>query len=321
MLIEDINESMCIIRNIDIDTFNSISPKLCVKVQGAEFTPKYKIGLWDGMKRFYRLNGTDFMFPKGLVEYVIKKLKTENIQYSYNPIQYSMTIPSFEEFCEFVDTLNLPFKPYDYQLTSAYEGIRDKRRTSVISTGGGKSLVIYMVIRWMMQNEYKSVLIVPTIMLTTQMYEDFKSYGMEDIESVHLIGGDNKVKHFDKPVTISTWQSLIRSSELFEGVHCMMIDECLSENTTISIKGGTKKIKDIIKGELVLTKNETTHDFEYKPVIKVHKNLMISNSEKMYRVTTKSGKTIEMTGNHKVLTEHGWKETKLLSTGDKIANI
>lgn len=82
-----------------------------------------------------------------------------------------------------------------------------------------------MVIRWMMQNEYKSVLIVPTIMLTTQMYEDFKSYGMEDIDSVHLIGGDNKVKHFDKPVTISTWQSLIRSSELFEGVHCMMIDE------------------------------------------------------------------------------------------------
>ena len=224
--IKDINQSICVIEDIDIDTFNLVSPKLCVKVPNAEFTPKYKIGLWDGLKRYYKLNGTTFGFPKGFIDYVIKKLKDENIEVIYESIEQTINIPTLEEFNTFVDSLNIPFKPYDYQLKASYESIRDKRRVAVMSTSSGKSLCVYIESMWFKSQGYKTVIIVPTIMLTTQLYEDFKSYGLQNTEEVHLIGGDNKVKHFDKPITISTWQSLYKSPKLFEEVDALIIDEC-----------------------------------------------------------------------------------------------
>lgn len=223
--IKDVNESISVIENIDIDTFNLVSPKLCVKVPNAEFTPKYKIGLWDGLKRFYKLQGVDFGFPKGLVPYVIKKLVQDNIEVLYEESSKDVQVPSFEDFKSFVKTLNIPFEPYDYQIIASYEAIRDKRKICLMSTSSGKSLTVYMQTRWMLHNNYKTVIIVPTVMLTTQLYEDFRSYGMHDMDLIHIIGGDNKVKHFDKPITISTWQSLYKSPDLFEDVDCLICDE------------------------------------------------------------------------------------------------
>jgi superfamily II DNA or RNA helicase len=59
------------------------------------------------------------------------------------------------------------------------------------------------------------------------MYSDFIEYGFKDIDSFcRRIGGDNKVKSFDKEITISTWQSLHKNAHLFEGVGSIIADEC-----------------------------------------------------------------------------------------------
>lgn len=226
IIIEDINQSFSVIKNIDIDTFNLVSPQLSVFVDGYRFMPAYKIGIWDGQKKFYKIINNNFVFPRGLAKYVLKKLKSANISAEYQETVSEYHRPTKEEFTDFVNTLGLPFPPYGYQIESAYDSIINARQIRQMSTGSGKSLTIYIIIRWMLSQGYKSVVIVPTIMLTTQIYEDFKSYGMQDTESIHLIGGDNKVKHFDKAVTISTWQSLIGSPELFSDVDCLVVDEC-----------------------------------------------------------------------------------------------
>ena len=77
-------------------------------------------------------------------------------------------------------------------------------------TASGKSLIIYYLIRYYFPE--KSLVIVPTLSLVSQMYSDFEAYAKADktfeVEKfVHKIfGGQEKVT--DKPIIISTWQSL-----------------------------------------------------------------------------------------------------------------
>lgn len=84
----------------------------------------------------------------------------------------------------------------------------------VLHHNSGKSLIVGTICRYITEVLSKKVLIVvPTIGLTTQMKSDFADYfghtGWSADESVHLItaGVD---KNIDKPVTISTFQSIYK---------------------------------------------------------------------------------------------------------------
>ena len=50
-----------------------------------------------------------------------------------------------------------------------------------LNTGLGKSLVIYMLVRYL-QNIGDILVIVPSVNLVTQLYNDFKDYGYVEIE-------------------------------------------------------------------------------------------------------------------------------------------
>lgn len=231
--IKDINNSMAVVSLGDNPKkiFDIIAPMLSVYIKGYQYMPMYKTGQWDGKKKFYKLQNNHIVFPKGLAEYVSRKLNKNNIKNVYIPIENKYYIPSYLEFSEFVTTLNLPFTPYDYQLKAAFESICNCRQVNTMATGAGKSLTIYIILMWMIKNNYKSALIVPGISLVEQMNSDFISYGIKNLypesfqETIHLIGGEHKIKSFDSPITISTWQSLYKSPSLFAEIDCLIIDE------------------------------------------------------------------------------------------------
>ena len=46
-----------------------------------------------------------------------------------------------------------------------------------------------------------------------------------------------------------------------------------------------------------------------------------SLSEDMFEITLENGDKIKITGNHKVMTQNGWKEVKYLNETDEILNL
>jgi SPP1 gp7 family putative phage head morphogenesis protein len=90
---------------------------------------------------------------------------------------------------------------------------------------------------------------------------------------------------------------------------------CFDKNTLITTDKGKKKIKDIKIKDKVLT-----HKNRFKEVYAT----MNRNSEDYYKVTVGTGrhkKIIEVTGEHPLLTNNGWKEVKDLTTQDWVMSL
>ena len=68
-----------------------------------------------------------------------------------------------------------------------------------------ESLIIYFLVRFY---NVKTLILVPTTSLVEQMYSDFIDYGWND-KYLHRIYQGHE-KDTDKPVIISTWQSLYK---------------------------------------------------------------------------------------------------------------
>jgi superfamily II DNA or RNA helicase len=142
--------------------------------------PKFRMGLHDGKKRFYSVFAGKIVFPKGLSSLLIATAPA-NISIDYTPIKYDDSFTK-EEFIAFIKSLNLPFKPRDYQLKSSYDSLVRHRQINLMATNAGKSLTQYIITRFLISKGNKVVIIVPRTLLVEQMYSDFVEYGWNDIE-------------------------------------------------------------------------------------------------------------------------------------------
>jgi superfamily II DNA or RNA helicase len=121
----------------------------------------------------------------------------------------------------------MPFPLRDYQYEAFSWGVERKRATFVSPTGSGKSLIIYILMRWYLQKHDKKVLIiVPTTSLVEQLYKDFQDYGFRSDDHVHKIYS-GKDKKTNKRIVITTWQSIHRlTPDWFADYGCIFGDEC-----------------------------------------------------------------------------------------------
>lgn len=226
LIIEDKNESLSCIYPVNDESFKFIQKQLSCYYPGYMFMPGYRAGITDGKKHFYnKVNDTVF-FPKGFSNLLRGLLVKKGYNIEYKKLAYSDILPAEQEFKDFISELKLPFIPYDFQELAAYESIINYRQINKVATGGGKSLIQFLLIRYFLSKNLKVVLLVPRVMLVEQMYSDFISYGWADIDDYTVkIGGDNTVKNFTAPLTISTWQSIQGSPELFTNIDALIIDE------------------------------------------------------------------------------------------------
>jgi superfamily II DNA or RNA helicase len=143
-----------------------------------------------------------------------------------------------------------------------------KRRALLVSpTASGKSLIIYLIFRQLHQYQnLKGLIIVPTTSLVEQLYSDFGDYNDGEMTEVHRIY-QGKEKETDKPLTISTWQSLYKMpKEYFHQFDYVIGDEahlfkaqslttiltsCINAKYRIGLTGtldGTKTHKLVLEG-------------------------------------------------------------------------
>jgi len=192
---------------------SELSEHFTFEVPGAKFMPAVKKRLWDGKIRM--LDRNTGQINAGLY-WAIKKfamqrgygIKVEPSDYGYpydtNKINHIQTM-------EWIDTLGLPFKPRDYQYDAFTHGIQYKRAILLSPTGSGKSFIMYLLMRWYLaqQTNQKVLIIVPTTSLVEQLYSDFKDYGFDVEQNCHRIYS-GKDKETEKPIIISTWQSVYK---------------------------------------------------------------------------------------------------------------
>lgn len=192
---------------------------------GYEFDIRYRMGKSDGKHKFYNLKP----LKNNLILLELEFGFLERVQLHLNP---KPDLKEYEDYTkeEITDFLKkelplLPFKPRKYQLKMIYGMLMNKRHLGIMSTGGGKSLVAYLVIKFLLSKNKKTILIVPTIGLVDQMFSDFKDYNGDSIlDEIQKIGGEYKNKNLEKNIVISTWQSLSKAKNI-SNYDCLFVDE------------------------------------------------------------------------------------------------
>jgi superfamily II DNA or RNA helicase len=174
---------------------------------GHQFSPAFKARHWDGKIRLLNLKTRQIYL--GLVPYIKKFCKDTNRTFEYLDEETEVYPVDTKNLAS---ALSLPIEPRDYQYLASSVGLTKKRAVLISPTASGKSLIIYMMIRQLLNcGKTRGLLVVPTINLVTQMHSDFKNYSTNngwDVDKYcqKIYGGESKIPETN--LIISTWQSI-----------------------------------------------------------------------------------------------------------------
>ena len=242
-----------IISNVDevyikVDCSDGIARQLqdsfTFQVPGFQFTPQYKARLWDGKIRLF--NPITKQLYRGLVPHLIKVCENFDYEWEYNNEIYDEEL-SLVEANDFIKTISLTKEPRDYQLDAFVHAIRTRRSLLLSPTASGKSLIIYLILRYIhaRANVGRTLIIVPTTSLVSQLASDFAEYGFDSDKYVHKIYSGQE-KQSDKPIVISTWQSLFKlPKKFFQQFDAVIGDEAhgFKAKSLITIMTGLTKAR------------------------------------------------------------------------------
>jgi len=184
------NYSMLRIVDCDQHVLQELSEHFTFEVPGAKYMPAVKNKVWDGKIRMInRLTGeVNLGLYWAIKKFCVERNYEIDVEDSAYGYPYDRNVVNHVQTMEWINTLNLPFKVRDYQYDAFTHAVTHKRCVLVSPTGSGKSLIIYLLMRWYLENDDKRILvIVPTTSLVEQMYSDFESYGYNVEENCHKI--------------------------------------------------------------------------------------------------------------------------------------
>ena len=248
-----------------------LSEFFCFFVPGYQFVPAFRNRVWDGKIRLFNLQTNQLYL--GLLDYI--KQFCESRDYTY---EYENNLDTEDEYSiyhakKFITKINPhargePIEVREHQIDAFVHAMQKRRALLLSPTASGKSLIIYLIFRQL--HEYqnlKGLIIVPTTSLVEQLFSDFGDYNNGSMEEhIHRIY-QGKDKNTDKPLTISTWQSLYKMpKEYFEQFDYVIGDEahnfkaqsltsiltnCINAKYRIGLTGtldGTKTHKLVLEG-------------------------------------------------------------------------
>jgi superfamily II DNA or RNA helicase len=193
-------------------------------VPGYQFMPAYKSRVWDGKVRLLDLR--TMTIYRGLIPYIQKFCEEREYKLFIDPHLELAEVYPLIAAKEFIQTLNLPHEVRDYQLNAFVHAVRNKRILLLSPTASGKSLILYLIVRYLQESDFKrGLLIVPTTSLVEQMFTDFRDYGYDSEKYCHRQYA-GKDKHTNSFLTITTWQSIYKNPpEYFEQFDFVLGDE------------------------------------------------------------------------------------------------
>jgi hypothetical protein len=289
------------------------------EIPGARYLPSVRLGRWNGKVSYFSLGGSTFinLLPEIIpvldrIGYDIELEDIREYRTNFEFNQVSESTFSHKVWPKGHPKVGEPIVLRDYQIQIINDFLSNPQSLQEIATGAGKTIMT-AALSYSIEKYGRSIVIVPNKSLVTQTEADYKNLELD----VGVYFGDRK--EIGKTHTICTWQSLnnmlkktkadeaeVPIGEFLEGVVCVMVDECFSPNSRVLTPCGYIPIKDIKEGDIVINYSEDEQKFKTDTVIKQHLNLTNSSTEKMYKLEFDNGSIIEVTGNHKFLTNKGW---------------
>jgi len=213
-------------------TARALSDFFTFEVPGAKFMPAYRNRIWDGKIRLFS-PATGELYH-GLLPYLEKWLEDYGEEFTKDEElndEKQIDRPILDGFIRGLRLRNngRSIKPRDYQVDAVEHSIRKHRALLLSPTASGKSLIIYILVRYYMlllegKATDKILILVPTTSLVEQMYSDFIDYGWLETHMQKIYSGHDK--NVTKRVVISTWQSIYKfPKKYFEQFGMVVGDE------------------------------------------------------------------------------------------------
>lgn len=160
-------------------------------------------------------------------------IECKGLDNNFKCTDFSMTL---EEFTNYVNSWNLNLKPRDYQLEAAWRILHYRCSLSQLATRSGKTLIAYMIFRYMLEHGAHNILmVVPNISLVKQGVQDMSEY--KEFFKSETVWAKGEYAESSN-LTIGTFQSLIKrcvrgrginnhyNPKFFDKFDVVCIDEC-----------------------------------------------------------------------------------------------
>lgn len=234
IIVHKVDETKIHFKSSDHGALMELSEHFTFYADGYKFVPSYRNKMWDGKIRL--LDMRSHTLPYGLLIEAVKFLKSRNYT-----IRFDRNITSKEQLDK--DELKLlalsrdirfrgnKITPHGYQIQAYIHALLEGRSLIVSPTGSGKSLIIYLMMRWYLENNEDRVLIVvPTTSLVEQMYKDFGEYSSHDSsfnveDEVHRIYSGKEKIGIKQRIIVTTWQSAIKLPKSWFNMYGMVIGD------------------------------------------------------------------------------------------------
>ena len=321
------------LEGIDLDVRKALVNAFKYDVPYARYLPAVRLGRWDGKVSYFQLGGSTYT---NLLPEIMPILERYNYDIELDDQrEYSTTF----EFAQVTEQTfahktwpkghpaeGQPILLRDYQVEIVNNFLTNPQCIQEVATGAGKTIMT-AALSDAVSKYGRSIVIVPNKSLVTQTEKDYINMELD----VGVYFGDRK--EYGRSHTICTWQSLnnlmkntknglgdCTIQEFIQDVVCVIVDECFSGNSKVLTPTGYVAIKDITSGDKVINYSEDTKEFKIDAVVKQHVNLTNSSKEKMYELEFDNGNKIQVTGNHKFLTNLGWVRADNLTDAHEIIN-
>tara|TARA_R110000782_G_scaffold102791_4_gene190133 strand:- start:3106 stop:4485 length:1380 start_codon:yes stop_codon:yes gene_type:complete len=183
------------------------------KAKGARYSPAYKKGHWDGKTHFITKGGK---FRTGLMPKVLADLEkiecVPELEYETEPVAFDL-----------VDDLDIEgFTYYDYQSDLIDEALRVQRCVLKSPTGSGKTLIMAGMVKALIKEGRKMVILFNAKHLITQTYEFLTD--VCGFDNIGICFGEGYVYG---DIMLCTVQSIERIIDTHvEETQVLMVDEC-----------------------------------------------------------------------------------------------
>lgn len=264
-------EELLIVQEASRQEYNQVKNWLTRFVKGYRFMPAFKAHHWNGKQSYFNEGKINLGLWKELMN-ACNAMGTPFIVENKPdlPFNREITYESVYDFCiEFFKHHKrkdkdewVQFMPYEHQIQTAYQILRNRFCMAEVATSGGKTLIISIVIFYTLRHinpDAKFMIIVPSITLVTQFYDEImlrnfgENFGILKDENLNDYNPcDVRIEEVmsDRPRTynggiepnifIGTYQSLEkRDKEFFSQFHTVITDE--------AHQGNAKTIQTILK--------------------------------------------------------------------------